>query len=158
MQLRKSLGRRHVIAAATLTILSLGCASSATLALPAAHASRSVSVSETARLHLVSKSGSRLTERGTASGTLPGPVDAHLVVEVTEATGTVTIHPRGGSLTLSVESFARSSGTIAHLRGTLTVKTGTGRYAHARGSANFTATVNRRSWAIRVSAHGHLSY
>ena len=150
--------RRWAIAVAAISALFGASAASATTAVPIGRTARTTTVSDTGRLHLVSKSGSSFSERGTATGTLPGAVNAHFVLRVTEATGTVTINARGGSLTLALDAFAQSAGSVARLNGTMTVTHGTGKYAHAHGTESLTATVNRRSWAIKAQMHGRLSY
>lgn len=154
----RHLQRRTVVITVVVSMLWLILAVHPAAAVPRGDMARSVSVNDTASMHLVSKSGSVLAERGTATGTLPGAVNARFVLRVTEATGSVTIAARGGSLTLKVDGFAQSAGTLVRLNGTMMVKRGTGRYAHARGTASFSATVNRRSWSIKVRVRGHLSY
>jgi hypothetical protein len=119
---------------------------------------RTIATDEHVSLHLVRKSGSTLYERGSASGTLPGPVAGTFKTTVVIVTGTVTISPRGGSVTVGVVGFPRSAGVVASFTGTVTVKGGTGRYAHARGHGTFTATVNRRTWAVRVHTKVTLRY
>jgi hypothetical protein len=123
-----------------------------------AHAARTINVVETARLHLVSKSGSALLEKGTATGSLPGNVTAQFTVTLVRVTGLVTIFPRGGSITIRVVGSPRSVGVVAKFGGTMTVDGGTGRYAHARGGGTFSGTVNRRSWDASATVRGRLSY
>jgi hypothetical protein len=123
-----------------------------------AHAARTINAVERAQLHLVSKSGSALLEKGTASGSLPGNVTAQFTVTLVRVTGLVTIYPRGGSITIRVVGSARSAGINATFGGTMSVAGGTGRYAHARGRGTFSGTVNRRSWAATVTARGRVSY
>lgn len=128
-------------------------------AAPTAHASRTLSITEYANLHLVRKSGSTLYERGTASGTLPGNVSARFQVSVTKVTGSVTIYPRGGgSLTINVVGYPQSAGTVARFKGSMAVRSGTGRYRNAVGNGSFEGTVNRRSWAANVTAKARLTY
>jgi hypothetical protein len=122
------------------------------------HAARAVNVVEQARLHLVSKSGSDLLEKGSASGSLPGSVTAQFTVTPLRVSGLVTIYPRGGSLTIRILGSPRSFGINASFAGTMSVIGGTSRYAHARGGGTFSGTVNRRSWAATVTARGRLSY
>lgn len=139
-------------AALVTAIAALGVA-------PAAAQARTLNISESASLHLVHKSGSTLFEQGSASGSLPGAVAAQLKVTLVVVTGTVTFYPRGGgSLTMRMTGYPKSAGTVAKFGGSMTVSSGTGRYAQARGSATFSGTVNRRSWAANVSARGRLSY
>jgi len=146
-----------VVVAALLVGLGVGGVSSAA---PSAHAARrSLNMSGTAHLHLTRKSGNVIYERGTATGTLPGTVTARFVTGVTRVTGTVTFFPRGGgSLTLSAVGYPQSAATIVHFTGRCAVRGGTGRFRAALGSGSFNGTANRRTWAITVSAHAHLTY
>lgn len=95
--------------------------------------------------------------RGTAQGTLPGAVDAKLQLGLKRVSGTVTFRPRGGTITLSVSGTPESA---SYLQGRMVVQRGTGRFAHASGSARFKATLTRRrEWVATVSVeNGRLSY
>ncbi len=155
---QRTVNRRVARAACLLGVATLAVSAPVAAARPQAQAARTVNVSERASLHLVRKSGSTLYEAGTATGTLPGTITARFVVGVTKVTGSVTIRTRGGSLTLSVHGTPRSTGTVSRFGGTMRVTSGTGRFARARGSASFSGTVNRRTWAASVAASGRLSY
>lgn len=146
------------ITAAAGPAMFLGINAGVAHAAPRAHAARTLNVSETARLRLISKSGAVLNERGFASGTLPGTVSAQFKVTVVIITGSVTIYPHdGGSLKIQVVGFPRSAGTNAKFGGTISVIGGTGRYRHAHGTGSFSGTLNRRTSAATVTAHGHLT-
>lgn len=145
----RSRGAVSVVAAASIALLV--CAD--------AGVARTLNVTENANLTLVRKSGSVLYEKGTATGTLPGRVTARFEVRLTTVTGTVTIFPTsGGSLTININGQATSAGTVAGFRGVMAVRSGTGRYARARGSGTFSGTVNRRTWAATVRATARLTY
>jgi hypothetical protein len=158
---RQSLRRRAgivVFVAAAVTALGpwAGGVSSAE---PTAHAAKRLSLSGTAYLHLVRKSGNVLYERGTSTGTLPGRVSARFVTGVTKVTGTVTFYPNsGGSLTLTAVGYPRTAGTTVRFTGNLAVRRGTGRFANALGSGTFSGTANRRTWAVTVNARANLTY
>lgn len=138
--------------AATAVALCLGFGS-------AAASAKTLQITENATLHLVRKSGATLYEKGTATGTLPGAVSARFETSVTKVSGTVTIRPNGGgSLTILVIGSPRSAGTVARFGGTMAVKSGTGKYAKASGSGTFDGTVNRRTWAVSVTARARLLY
>jgi hypothetical protein len=119
---------------------------------------RTIAVSEYAALQLVRKSGSTLYERGTGAGTLPGTVTARFVVTPVRVTGAVTIRTRHGLITMRVDGYPLSYGVTARASGTMTITGGTRRYEGASGVANFTGTVNRRSWAATVHATGRMTY
>jgi hypothetical protein len=140
--------RRAVCAAVVLTLLFGAGAAEA----------RTLTIDETVDLHLVRKSGSTLYESGTARGTLPGNVSAVFQISVTRVTGTVTIYPRGGSLTINVTGTPRSTGLRARFGGTMRVVRGSGRYRGASGSGTFSGVVNRRTWDVDVDANARLSY
>jgi hypothetical protein len=126
---------------------------------PAAHAAKSLNVTENAALHLVRRSGSTLYESGTATGTLPGRVTAVFDVGITKVTGSVTFYPRnGGSLTINVLGHPTSAGVNARFAGSLAVRRGTGPFKNAVGSGTFEGTVNRRTWAATVTARARLTY
>lgn len=157
--------RRAVASVAGLVVGSVFCllagggSASAAPKGPTAQAARTVDVNQSASLRLVRKSGSVLYERGKATGTLPGAVTARFVVSSLRVTGEVTFLPRGGgSITFAVEGFPRSTGTRARFAGTMSIVRGSGRYAKARGGAAFNGVVNRRSWAVSVSATGRMRY
>jgi hypothetical protein len=134
-------------------------AASAARTPPIAQTSRTINLNQSVDLHLVRKSGSTLYEEGTATGTLPGKVTARFNVNVLAVTGTVTFYPRGGgSITCDVRGAARSISVNAKFGGTMIVRSGTGRFAGARGGATFEGRVNRRSWDATVNATGHLRY
>lgn len=151
--------RRVARAACILGVVALPLAAAApAVAGPQAQAARTINVSERVSLHLVRKSGPTLYEAGTATGTLPGTVTARFNVGITRVTGSVTIRTRGGTLTMSVDGKPRTTGAISRFGGTMRVTSGTGKFARASGTASFSGTVNRRTWAANVAANGRLSY
>lgn len=143
---------------AAAVTLSLVAAAPAGAGDPVAQSARTVNVTERASLRLVRKSGSTLWLAGTGSGTLPGTITARFNVTVTRVSGPLRIVTRGGTLTMTADGKPRSSGTIARFGGTMRVTGGTGKYANARGTANFEGTVNRRTFATSVTAVGRLTY
>jgi hypothetical protein len=146
----QSIRRRAGAAILALAILALPTASAA---------ARTIDVKQTARLRLVRKVGTVLYEQGTASGTLPGVVSATLKVNVAKVGGEVTFYPRGGgTITFKATGAPTSAGVISKAAGSMTVVRGSGRFARARGNVRFNATLNRRNWAINVSASGRLRY
>jgi hypothetical protein len=129
--------RRLLVTGAAMTV---ALASATT----AAHA-KTITVNERATL-MLKRDGTKLTGRGTATGTLPGTVSANLRAVGLGVQGTVKLSTRGGSLTIKVAATlsSRTSGTD-HLRGTLAVRSGTGKYADAVGGGVVTATLNRKA-------------
>lgn len=144
--------RRAVAATVLVALLMLTTWSAA------AHA-RTLTVNQTAQMRLIKRVGTVLYEQGTARGTLPGVVSATLTVNVAKVGGEVTFYPRGGgTITFKADGVPTSAGVRSRASGTMTIVRGTGRFADARGSVRFDATLNRRSWAISVSASGRMSY
>jgi hypothetical protein len=123
-----------------------------------AHAARTLNAADTAHLHYIHSSGSELIETGTATGTLPGSMNAHVNIGAT-ISGTFTVTVRGGgSIKGHGSATPHGSGTYESYRGSLTVTGGTGRYTHARGHAGLYGTFNRKTYALVVQTTGQLSY
>ncbi len=146
-----------VLAVALLAVWVAGVSSAA----PSGHAAKrkSMTLQDTASLHLTRKNGNVIYEKGTATGTLPGTVTARFVTGVTKVTGTVTFKPySGGSLTVNAVGYPQSASTITRFTGTLAVRSGTGRFKNALGSGTFSGTANRRTWAVTVHANARITY
>jgi hypothetical protein len=122
-----------------------------------AHVAQTLRAKDTAHLHYVSASGSLLYEVGSASGTLPGGMHAHMRVSST-FTGTFTIYTRGGSITGRGSAHPHGSGMYESFAGTLFVTGGSGRFKHAHGRAGLYGTFNRRNYALDVQTTGTLFY
>jgi len=125
-----------------------------------ARAAGSVNAKEEGRLHLVKSSGSLLIDEGPASGTIAGRVRVRFTYDGDpNVTAQITIYGRAG--TLEARGGARlSSPTSASpsFKGTLTITGGSGRYAHASGSAHLYGVFYRRSYAMVVQTQGTLRY
>lgn len=134
-------------------------ASTATAAVPHAHASRTLSLNETGRLHLTSHHGFTLNEQGSAFGTISGTIYIHLhVVSTNHVTAEVNIYPSGGSLTGYASASYHPSGGVASFNGTMSIVRGTGRYSNAHGSGlSFTGTIQRSNDAVMVRVSGRIS-
>jgi hypothetical protein len=153
------------IAGAALTLALVGaCAQVATSAArtaavsPAAGAARALSVNDTGYLHLLNASGSVLSEEGSVSGTLPGKTRVRLNVGAS-VTASFTINSRGGgSITGHGSAVLHSSGRYSSFAGSLSVKQGTGRYAHAHGAGKLYGVIDRRTDNLTVQTIGTLHY
>lgn len=147
---------RHVRLARllTATVLLFGAAASA------ADATRTVSLNETGRLHLISKHGFTLSEVGTASGTVKGPISVHLtIVSTNRVSVEVTLSPKGGSVSGSGTASYHKGETDASFAGAMSVGRRSGSFAHAQGSGlRFSGTIARSNDAITVYVSGRLSY
>lgn len=118
---------------------------------------RALKVTDTAHLHYVKESGSRLLEEGSASGTLPGAVKVRFSVGAS-VSSTFTIYARAGSISGNGTGALHSSGAYASFGGAMSVSHGTGRYVHAHGHGGFYGTINRHNYAIVLQTTGTLSY
>jgi hypothetical protein len=158
---------RSRAAAALCGAFAAGCLATATqfvyasvyAAEPAAraHAAHVLKATDTAHLHYVSSSGSRLLDEGKATGRLPGNMRVHLDLGTT-FTGTFTIYASGGSIQGRGSATPHGSGTYESFAGTLTVTGGTGRYAHARGRGGLYGTFDRDNYALVIKTTGSLTY
>ena len=122
-----------------------------------AHAARTLNASDTAHLHLVKASGSTLYETGSASGALPGSMQANLNVGAS-FTGSCTIYTSHGTIKGHGTASPHGSGRFESFSGSFVVTGGTGRYAHAHGHAGLYGTFDRRTYAFVIQTTGTLSY
>jgi nitrous oxidase accessory protein NosD len=140
--------------------LSLAVPLSAGAAAPRAHTARSLSVKAEGHLRLVKSSGSLLIDEGPVTGTLPGRVKLHFTYNGSPTVSAqITIYGRYGSIS------ARGSGQLSSptssspsFRGNVVITAGSGRYAHASGSARFYGVFYRRTYAMTVQTEGVLHY
>jgi hypothetical protein len=125
-----------------------------------AHAARTFSLRESARLRLTSTHKLTLNEEGSASGTIAGTIYIHLdIASTNHVTAEVNIYPRGGgSLTGYASASYRPNGAVAIFDGTMYIARGTGGYSHDHGSGlSFSGTVQRINDAVSVNMSGALS-
>jgi hypothetical protein len=128
-------------------------------AAPAALAARTISLNESAQLHLTSRHGFTLNEQGTASGSVSGTMYVHLtIVSTTHVVAEINFYPRGGSISGRASASYKRGSSTASFAGTLTIVRGTGSYARAHGSGlSFSGTIRRSDEAIAVAVHGTAS-
>jgi hypothetical protein len=145
------------------TLVAIGLAVAAVTAGPSsarqAGAAATRFIHETGRLHRTSSHGFLVNEQGSASGTIDGTIYIHLhVVATNRVTAEVNIYPRSGSLSGYAEADYRVQGATATFSGSLSIRRGTGTYAHAHGSGlSFTGTIQRSDDATTVSLRGSIS-
>jgi hypothetical protein len=118
-----------------------------------------LSLNDTAHLHLTSHHSFTLNEQGSASGTIAGTIYIHLnVVSTNRVTAEVNLYPSGSSITGYATASYRPSGGVASFNGTMSVTRGTGRYDHAHGSGlSFSGTIQRTNDAVTVHVSGRMS-
>jgi hypothetical protein len=121
-----------------------------------ASGARVISLNENGSLHLTSKNGFTLNERGLASGTVSGTIYVHLnIVSSSRVTAELNIYPHGGSLTAQGSADYRKESTLARFSGTMSIERGTGSYAQAHGSSlSFSGTIQRSNDAVTVHVAG----
>lgn len=165
--MRPTLRRRDWVAASLLTACLTGSTLGSAAVLSTAdagtlrataHATRTLNVSDTAHLHEVKRPGSFIVEEGHASGTLPGRVRAEISLGAI-VIATVTIYPSGGgSITGHGSGELKGRPSEPSFGGHLTIVSGTGRYAHARGAGGLYGVLVRKTLSATVTATGKLSY
>jgi hypothetical protein len=121
-----------------------------------ARGARAISLNENGNLHLTSKNGFTLNERGVGSGTVSGTIYVHLsIVSSSRVTAELNIYPHGGSLTAQGSASYHKESTLARFSGTMSIKRGTGSYAQAHGSGlSFSGTIQRSNDAVTVHVAG----
>jgi hypothetical protein len=137
---------------------SLALLVSASWAAPA-HDARTVALNESGQLHLTSRHGFTLDERGTAYGSVSGSIYVHLtIVSTSRVAAEVNLYPAGGSISGQASASYRRGSSTASFAGTISITRGTGRYAHVRGSGlSFSGTIRRSDEAISVRVRGTVS-
>jgi hypothetical protein len=126
---------------------------------PSALAARSISLNESGNLHLTSRHGFTLNERGPASGTIAGTIYVHLkIVSSKRVAAEVNIYPSGGSISGYGSASYRREGATGSFSGSISINRGTGSYNHARGSGlSFSGTIRRSDYAITVHVRGNVT-
>jgi hypothetical protein len=153
--MRRSAARGRIVAGALAIAATATCGPQA-LAATTASAARAISLNESAQLHLTSRHGFTLDERGSASGSVTGPIYVHLtIVSTSRVIAEVNLYPRGGSITGQASATYHRGSSTASFSGTMAIVRGTGTFAHAHGSGlSFSGTIRRTDEAIAVSVHG----
>lgn len=162
---RKRKSRRAPISIAALALGTAATAAAfgtagAGAAAPHATAARTLSLNDSASLHLENKHGLVLKEGGTAKGSLGGPLYLQLDVTSTRAvTAQVQVYPKGGSVSGDAKASYHVAGSTASFSGTMTITKGSGTYSKAKASTlSFSGTIQRSNDAVTVHVSGNMSY
>ena len=127
---------------------------------PRARAARVLNVRDEGRLRYVKSSGSVIIDEGRASGTFPGWVKVRFTYDGEPTVGArFTISGSAGSI--SARGTARLSSPTSpspSFHGSMTITSGTGRYAHVHGAGQLFGVYYRRSYGLTVQAVGKLPY
>jgi hypothetical protein len=125
-----------------------------------ARAARTVSLSETGRLHLTSKHNFTLNEAGSATGTATGAIYVHLTaVSTSRVTAQINIYSGGGSIAGHGAGSYHRLGAMAEFSGTMSIDRGTGSFARIHGAGlSFSGTIaESHGDAITVHVSGRVS-
>ena len=115
------------------------------------------SVNEYGSLRMQSSKGSTIAEKGTGWGTFNCSVVIELTLSGTLVTAQYTAYLRGGSISGTARAHIHSATTrAAAFSGTISLSRGTGSRAHASGTAGFSGTINRTSYAMTTHITGRL--
>jgi hypothetical protein len=110
-----------------------------------------------AKLRYVGALGEEVYETGSARGTLPGGMRAHMVFAALFS-GSFQIYTRGGRIDGHGSARPHGEGTYQSFAGTLIVTGGTGRYRHAHGTARLYGVFDRDNYALTIQTAGTLRY
>lgn len=101
--------------------------------------------------------GATIKERGYGWGSFHCSVYITLTVSGTHVTGSYVAYPKGGVIRGYANARIRSASTkLAHFTGTIMLHGGSGRYAHSSGRASFDGTIDRHSYAMKLSIVGRV--
>ena len=121
--------------------------------------SRASSVTDYARLTLVSANGNTLVERGKASGTLPGTVQVSLTLRNRTASSSFTIHTSAGTIGGHGQGKLKAGKHgYDSFGGWVVVSGGTGRFRGAHGKGGLYGAIYRVTDAMTVQVTGKLYY
>jgi hypothetical protein len=123
-----------------------------------ARAARTIDLQETGRLHAVGEPGTTIIEKGKATGTFNSPISSRLTIRsANTVTTTFTVMPRGGSITGRGSARFAQQGANGYFGGTISITSGTGRYAHASGTnIGISGVISRETFALTVHVHGKI--
>jgi hypothetical protein len=115
------------------------------------------SVNEYGSLRMQSHNGSTINEKGIGWGTFHCSVVIALTLSGTLVTANYTAYLQGGSISGTATAHIHSATTKAAVfSGTISLRRGTGSRAHASGTAGFSGTINRTSYAMTTHITGRL--
>ena len=101
--------------------------------------------------------GEQVYETGYAKGTLPGSMKVHMTFAST-VSGSFILYTHGGTIIGHGRAKPHGGGVWESFAGTLYVTGGSGRYAHAHGSARLYGTFNRDTYALKIKTAGTLLF
>lgn len=127
------------------------------LAFPPCADASLTSVNEYGSLRMQSHKGSTIDEKGVGWGTFNCSVVIAMTLSGTLVTADYTAYLQGGSISGTASARIHSATTKAAVfSGTISLRRGTGSRAHASGTAGFSGTINRTSYAMTTHIVGRL--
>lgn len=124
-----------------------------------ADGNRTLTIDDTAAVHLVSRNAYVRVQSGRATGSLPGSTKVTVDQSGSGLHGTETFYVHGGTIALRGSgSYRIGEGVYASFSGTAVVTGGTGTYAHASGSGALYGSENRFTHSATVHVDGTLKY
>jgi hypothetical protein len=140
-----------------LTSLALASAVGASVPASADARPRSSSVNEYGKLAMQDNKGSTIEEKGIGWGSFNCSVLISLTVSGTLVTSQYTAYLSGGSITGTAIAHIHTASTeAAQFSGTITLSRGTGSRSRASGTASFSGTINRTTYAMTTHINGKL--
>jgi hypothetical protein len=159
IQARRSIPFYGLLLAAAA--VALGASAAGGAGRPLARVARIVHLQEHGRLKFSSERGATLIERGTAYGTYTATMVADLTIHSKSVNATVTIYPRGGSITGSANATYKIVKNLGYFGGTLNLGRGTGRYGHIaevrHRPLGVSGVINRYNFEVEVKANGEVT-
>jgi hypothetical protein len=161
----KRVTRIHVLLVAMILVPSVSVTVSHAVAsrslpsAPTAHAAKVISLNDKVRMHLVSKHGSIVVERGEATGSvfLSPLISTFTGVNAEHGTATLAGYSRNSSVRGHAELNAYTVGHIIHFDGLMAINGGTGSYAHVHGQGlRFKGTIDRHNFNTSAELTGKL--
>jgi hypothetical protein len=121
-----------------------------------AHAARTMSLHETAKLHLIHHSHGELVESGNSSGTFNCPVQITVKLGNNTASLGYQLSCRGrGTFYGNGTASYYVAGSVARINGRLTLAHGTGQYSHAVArNLAFAGTMERGNYQLSATVTG----
>jgi hypothetical protein len=149
----RSAARGAAVALACLLLAAL-------VAAPAVAAQRRQSVDIEVHFRRLGPGGTEITEKGTATGTYPGPARTRLVFSGNKMTGNFSLRTTGGTVRGRIDAHVVGSSArpLVQYAGTATIAGGTGRFRTASGTLEMNGTMRRINNAINEKTVGTIDF
>jgi hypothetical protein len=123
-------------------------------------ASARQAVSMEAHFHRVGPGGTEIVEKGTVTGTYPGPATTHLVFNGNKMTGNFSLRTTGGTMVgrTNASVVGSSARPVVDYAGTVTITGGSGRFRTASGTLRMTGTMRRINNAVYEKSTGQIDF